>query len=399
MRWYLVVALLLSSVASADEWHLFRAKTVFAFAVAQEEADKTVVPADGKCKDCYGTGKRGDGRITFKCPTCNGTGKVQSGDAGPIVGDATEESPSTEFVEQIGVVKLLAVVGPPRTCKPCEDWKKKELPVLRKAGWKEGNGESDHLQVIVYEDFVELYGIEVSSIPCFYVSIDGKVEEDSLISGYTAADKLANHVNSYRVGSRQKTAKSIVRVVMMGKRPKGNVIEYFQGFGTGVVIDSREDGFTVLTAEHCVADADKIEVEIFGRDGLRKHPARILSADKEADAALLDVLTDDPLPSVEVLEDELPEGTRLFAWGCDDGGEPVFRETIVGNFYEVGSIPYLRTVGDYEKGFEADPVKGRSGGGLFWKGKLVAIYTHANIENKTGICVRVGVIRRLKGLR
>jgi len=51
MRWSLIVsALLLSSVASADDWHLFRAKTVFAFAVVQEEGDKPVVPADGKCK-------------------------------------------------------------------------------------------------------------------------------------------------------------------------------------------------------------------------------------------------------------------------------------------------------------------------------------------------------------
>jgi len=48
MRWSLIVsALLLSSVASADDWHLFRAKTVFAFAVVQEEGDKPVVPADG----------------------------------------------------------------------------------------------------------------------------------------------------------------------------------------------------------------------------------------------------------------------------------------------------------------------------------------------------------------
>lgn len=30
----------------------------------------------GKCTNCLGTGKIGDGRIVFDCPACKGTGKA-----------------------------------------------------------------------------------------------------------------------------------------------------------------------------------------------------------------------------------------------------------------------------------------------------------------------------------
>lgn len=32
-------------------------------------------PVSGKCDNCNGTGKIGDGRIVMVCPSCNGTGK------------------------------------------------------------------------------------------------------------------------------------------------------------------------------------------------------------------------------------------------------------------------------------------------------------------------------------
>jgi hypothetical protein len=32
-------------------------------------------PASGKCDNCDGTGKIGDGRIVMTCPVCKGTGK------------------------------------------------------------------------------------------------------------------------------------------------------------------------------------------------------------------------------------------------------------------------------------------------------------------------------------
>lgn len=400
MRWSLGLIVLLSSVASADEWHLFRAKTVFAFAVVQEESEKPAVPANGKCPDCYGTGKRGDGRIIIKCPTCNGTGRLNSGQE-PVVGDEGPSSDATDSQdsEYIGVVKLLVVVGKPRECVPCENWKRNEMPVLRKSGWNEGKEASDHFEVLTYDELFERYEISGLSIPSFIVTIDGKVQEDSVITGYTAADKLANHVNSYRVGSRQKTGKSIVRVTVNGKRPNGNVIEYFQGFGTGVVVASRPDGFTVLTAAHCVADASTTAIEVFENGKPKRLSAKVVASDTEADIALLEVESTESLPSVDIGDDELTSGTLLQAWGCDEGGDPQFRQTIVDETFVTNGVPWMWTRGDHEKGIEADPVQGRSGGGLFANGKLVAIYSAAQREKKRGLCVRVSAMSRLKGGR
>lgn len=371
----------------SDEWPVLRVRAAFAFAQAEETVEKK--PETTECPDCYGTGKRGDGRVTFKCPTCNGTGKRKSGDA-PFV---------AQEAEPIGVVKLLVVVGRPRECQPCEQWKREQMPVLKKSGWTEGKSDTDHFEVLTWEELNDRFGVSGVSLPSFIVTIDGVIQEDSVITGYTAADRIANHVNSYRVGSRQKTAKSIVRVVTTGKRPNGNVIEYFQGFGSGVVVDSRHDGFTVLTAAHCVEDADTTDIEIFGPE-IEKVSATVLSVDKEADVALLSVASDEPLPAVEMLEDDvLPPGTILYAWGCDDGGEPQFRQTLVDETYEMGGVPFMWTRGDVDKGIEGDPVHRRSGGGLFWRGKLVAVYSAAQREKKKGLCIRVSAIRRLKGLK
>lgn len=35
-----------------------------------------VPPTPGKCENCNGTGKIGDGRIVMTCPECKGTGKT-----------------------------------------------------------------------------------------------------------------------------------------------------------------------------------------------------------------------------------------------------------------------------------------------------------------------------------
>lgn len=370
----------------SDEWPVLRVRAAFAFAQAEETVEKK--PESDKCPDCYGTGKRGDGRVTFKCPTCNGTGKRRSGEA-PVV---------TQEAEPIGVVKLLVVIGRPRECQPCEQWKREQMPILKKSGWTEGKSDTDHFEVLTWEELNERYGVSGVSLPSFIVTIDGVIQEDSVITGYTPADRIANHVNSYRVGSRQKTAKSIVRVVTTGFRSSASGLVDFVGFGSGVVIDSVDNEFTVLTAAHCVEDAKTTDIEIFGPE-VTKVPATILSVDKDADVALLSVKSEEPLPAVELFDEPLPAGTVLYAWGCDDGGEPQFRQTLVDEIYEMDGIPFMWTRGDATKGIEGDPVHGRSGGGLFWKGKLVAVYSAAQREQKKGLCIRVGAIRRLKGLK
>lgn len=43
--------------------------------IASRAAPPAPTPDAGKCENCNGTGKIGDGRIVMTCPECNGTGK------------------------------------------------------------------------------------------------------------------------------------------------------------------------------------------------------------------------------------------------------------------------------------------------------------------------------------
>jgi DnaJ-class molecular chaperone len=43
--------------------------------IANRAAPPAPKPDAGKCSNCNGTGKIGDGRIVMTCPECNGTGK------------------------------------------------------------------------------------------------------------------------------------------------------------------------------------------------------------------------------------------------------------------------------------------------------------------------------------
>jgi len=128
-----VCAFIVCGLALCDDWDRSRAKTVLAFAEAQELLETPSTPVDGKCADCYGTGKRGDGRTVFTCPTCKGTGKT------PAIASA-----------EPGAVRLLVSLAP-FSCPPCyqlkravdagefdgfaveysDDWKPRQYPAIR----------------------------------------------------------------------------------------------------------------------------------------------------------------------------------------------------------------------------------------------------------------------------
>ena len=53
------------------------AETARAVVAARREFAPAPKPTPtGKCANCLGTGKIGDGRIVFDCPACKGTGKA-----------------------------------------------------------------------------------------------------------------------------------------------------------------------------------------------------------------------------------------------------------------------------------------------------------------------------------
>jgi len=59
------------SMAEHDTDGRFRALAAAILATLDEPAR----PVTGKCVDCNGTGKTGDGTVSVKCLTCNGTGR------------------------------------------------------------------------------------------------------------------------------------------------------------------------------------------------------------------------------------------------------------------------------------------------------------------------------------
>jgi len=344
---------------------------------------------------CGGTGRSGDGIGPCECVANGGECKhnprcgSQRRNSDSFGSTEPQEEPE---VQRDPVVMLLVITGEPGECPACIIWGQKEKPILHQSGWKNG----EHYEELTYSEFFKRFNVELESVPSFMVTIDGKLQTDSLLRGYKAADVVADHVNSYRTGHKQKTSRSIVRIVTQGERKNGTVIERFIGYGSGVVIESKPGRFVVLTADHCVRDGKSTDVEIFEGRNVRKLAAKVLKQDQFADIALLEISTDDPLPAVELHQGDVPKGSELQSWGCDEGEEPRFRQTIVSDLYEADGVRVLRTKGDASKGWEDDPKSGRSGGGLFYKGKLVAIYSAANREAKNGLCIMVDAIKRLK---
>lgn len=342
---------------------------------------------------CGGTGRSGDGIGPCECVAKGGDCKHNPRCGSQRRnGDSFGSTEPQEDHQSDPIVMLLVIKGDPGTCPPCIRWDQKEKPILEQSGWKAG----EHFEEMTYQEFADRFNTSAVSVPSFMVTIDGVLQQDSLIVGYTAADKIADHVNSYRTGHKQKTSRSIVRVVTVGERQKGATIERFIGYGTGVVIESRPNQFIVLTADHCVNDGTFTEIEVFEGRKVRKLHAKVLKRDKLADIALLEIDTDDPLPAVELHQGDVPKGSELQSWGCDEGEEPRFRQTIASDLCSVDGVRVLITKGDASKGWEDDPKHGRSGGGLFYKGKLAAIYSMANREQKNGLCIMVDAIKRLK---
>jgi hypothetical protein len=129
-------------------------------------------PSDGKCKNCKGVGKVGDGRTMLTCDVCKGTGKdtKQDIDLGQLFeaakegklldpplpqvcdGDqcfpegkpvAIEDDPEANVVPTIPfkpiepakpITPTITVYSSP-SCEPCKTWKAIEAPKFRAVGW------------------------------------------------------------------------------------------------------------------------------------------------------------------------------------------------------------------------------------------------------------------------
>ncbi len=77
------VAIFVQGCGSATADRNYKAEAAAVLAAEIELGGKSPAPVptptpSGKCSNCNGTGRLGDGTINVKCPVCDGTGEVQS---------------------------------------------------------------------------------------------------------------------------------------------------------------------------------------------------------------------------------------------------------------------------------------------------------------------------------
>lgn len=104
------------------------AASAVTLAVLQKDSTPQPKPDSGKCPDCNGTGKVGDGTIMVKCKSCNGTGKI--GSMPPVapgslpVSDAEADgvgSPVDEIASQDGSQEVCKAGCENGQCSACNE--------------------------------------------------------------------------------------------------------------------------------------------------------------------------------------------------------------------------------------------------------------------------------------
>jgi hypothetical protein len=118
-----------SGISRTEQAH-YRGAAIgaFGFLAACPLEEPTDPNVDGKCINCNGTGKIGDGRIVKKCSICNGTGKSNT------VG--TFESTANEGESNDERITLSITMYSRPGCTKCDSWLAEEAPRWRERGFK-----------------------------------------------------------------------------------------------------------------------------------------------------------------------------------------------------------------------------------------------------------------------
>lgn len=100
-------------------------------------------PDDGKCENCNGTGKVGDGRVSVTCRACNGTGKKKVAEistAQPEIGEPPAPVPkkpeppkNPEVLDPAAKRYVLMYTRP--DCVNCDKWIAEEADNWRRQGY------------------------------------------------------------------------------------------------------------------------------------------------------------------------------------------------------------------------------------------------------------------------
>lgn len=185
-----------------------------------------------------------------------------------------------------------------------------------------------------------------------------------------------------------------------GRNPEQPRQQQTQAAGTGFVIS--KEGF-ILTNNHVVQDATKIEVSLYGEDNDVFHEARVVGRDPLTDSALIEIVNKPTRELVEVKfgdSDMIEPGDWVMAIGNPFG----LAHTVSVGVISAKERPFPITDGRSQDVLQTDAAinPGNSGGPLLnVRGEVVgintAIYTDARQQGNIGIgfAVPINAVREL----
>ena len=161
--------------------------------------------------------------------------------------------------------------------------------------------------------------------------------------------------------------------------------------GSGTIIDARGGEALILTCGHIFRDSKgkgPIEVDLFGPGGPQRVKGQLIAYDAEKnDVGLVSIHTSGPVVAVRVAPagGRVACGDAVVTVGCNNGADPTAHH---GRVLSVDKF-----MGPANLQVEGEPVKGRSGGGVFSRdGLLVGICNAADQSEHAGYCVALPTI-------
>lgn len=115
-------------------------------------------PESDECENCGGSGKVGDGRVFVECPVCDGTGKKTDKPpvkpVAPVEPVVPDEPNLPEPVKEVKYIKSTIQMYSRPGCPSCVQWKNKEAPKLKRAGWVVPKAIVDQYKAVPYFDIM-----------------------------------------------------------------------------------------------------------------------------------------------------------------------------------------------------------------------------------------------------
>ena len=161
--------------------------------------------------------------------------------------------------------------------------------------------------------------------------------------------------------------------------------------GSGTIVDARKGEALVLTCGHIFRDSKgngRIDVDLFGRDGMRQVQGRLISYDLTRDVGLVVIQPEGAVNVARIAPTNyrLQSDTPVVSIGCNNGEYPTARHSRITSLDKFLGPPNIQVAGQ--------PVEGRSGGGLFTtEGYLIGVCNAADPSDGEGLFAAPATIR------